>query len=51
MPSGQTMAVAPGRPGVGSVRTPVKFGGPPLGGTEKSTVILFASTCAQNFNK
>ena len=48
MPSGQTMAVAPGRPGVGSVRTPVKFGGPPLGGTEKSTVILFASTCAQS---
>ena len=43
MPSGQTMAVAPGRPGVGSVRTPVKFGGPPLGGTEKSTVILFLS--------
>ena len=48
LPSGQTMAVAPGRPGVGSVRTPVKFGGPPLGGTEKSTVILFASTCAQS---
>ena len=42
------MAVAPGRPGVGSVRTPVKFGGPPLGGRLKSTVILFASTCAQN---
>ena len=47
MPSGQTIAVAPGRPGVGSVRTPVRFGGPPLGGTEKSTVMRLASTCAQ----